>query len=171
MKKNNKRNTAKAASTLALAGSLLMLPGVYQTSKAQDDGAAQRATGQHIKSAKSVDSFTWKLSSKFVKMGNDISIAGLEKGVPVYKNSKGEYFTVNPTTGDLKYLANDMFIKMEYIKFDGIKGEASGRFKGIKYDGSYSIVGLDNAGRTILKNSRGETFYLNPENGDFVYVK
>jgi hypothetical protein len=110
-------------------------------------------------------------------------------GRPVFKTEQGEYFQVEPNTGDLKFHTAESlgFMKYEtkdraaagtpaaessaklvavktvawknFIKFDGIKGEAK-----------LSVLGVDGQGHVVQQNSRGEKFYLGP-NGDMVFVK
>ena len=119
---------------------------------------------------------------KIKDMGEKMSIVGFENGSPVYKNSKGEFFTVNAKTGDLSYIKPEEFakffccIKMSpSIKRDVASGMATGkRLTHIKIEteiNSVSLVGIDNNGNTLQKNTRGETFYLDPVTGDMIYAK
>jgi hypothetical protein len=111
------------------------------------------------------------------------TIVGFENGSPVFKNAKGEFFTVNGKTGDLNYIKPEEFAKFYCcmkIRNTG-KMAASGdgmstgkRLSHIKIETEITdlnLVGVDNDGNTIQKNSRGETFYLDPVTGDMIFVK
>jgi len=41
----------------------------------------------------------------------------------------------------------------------------------IKHGGAVTIIGIDEAGHTVQRNSLGETFYLDPSTGDMVFAK
>jgi hypothetical protein len=110
------------------------------------------------------------------------TIVGFENGSPVFKNAKGEFFTVNGKTGDLSYIKPEEFAKFycciklsPLVKRDVATGMATGkRLTHIKVEteiNSISLVGVDNNGNTLQKNSRGETFYLDPVTGDMIFVK
>ena len=45
------------------------------------------------------------------------------------------------------------------------------KLDGSKYGGPVRLIGIDAQGHVVQKNSRGELFYLNPANGDMVFVK
>ena len=124
-------------------------------------------------------------SSIFIKI-RDIdsknTIVGFENGSPVFKNSKGEFFTVNGKTGDLIYIKPEEFAKFycciklsPLVKRDVATGMATGkRLTHIKIEteiNSLSLVGVDKNGNTLQKNSRGETFTLDPVTGDMIFVK
>lgn len=107
-----------------------------------------------------------------LKHKGELTCPGMLKGAPVFKNSRGEYFTVDPNTGDLKFHTAESlgFMKIKgdrsaarssdmFIKFDGIKGEQR-----------VTLAGVDAQGRVLQKNSRGEVFCLSP-NGDMIFVK
>jgi len=124
-------------------------------------------------------------SSIFIKIRDTSSkntIVGFENGNPVFKNTKGEFFTVNEKTGDLNYIKPEEFAKFYCCikignvgKRDISTGQATGkRLTHIKIETeitSVSLVGVDNNGNTIQKNSRGETFTLDPVTGDMIFVK
>jgi hypothetical protein len=107
-----------------------------------------------------------KYADRFLKWKGELSNVGLLNGSPVFKNARGEFFTVEPSTGDLKFHTAESlgFLKLGpsargFMKFDAIKGETK-----------LSIAGLDAQGRVVQENSRGEKFVLGP-NGDMEFVK
>lgn len=120
---------------------------------------------------------TIKFAGTFMKWRGGLSVAGMMNGRPVFKTAQGEYFQVEPNTGDLQFHSPESlgFIKIRdaraqtpasslgraatFLKFDGIKGEQR-----------ISVAGVDAQGHVIQENSRGERFYLNPM-GDMVFVK
>ncbi len=130
-------------------------------------GGAQKAESTHL---------YLKFAANFHKHKGDLANVGMLSGQPVFRTSKGEFFTVEPATGNLKFHTADSlgFMKIQdvkgkmaappartgmFIKFDGIKGEAK-----------VSIAGVDAQGRVVQENSRGEKFVLGP-NGDMQFVK
>ena len=125
-------------------------------------------------------------SSIFIKIrdvNSKTTIVGFENGCPVFKNTKGEFFTVNEKTGDLNYINPEEFAKFYCcIKISNTgkmaasgDGMASGkRLSHIKIETeitNVNVLGVDKEGHTIQKNSRGETFYLDPVSGDMIFVK
>jgi hypothetical protein len=107
-----------------------------------------------------------------LKLKGELTCPGMLKGAPVFKNARGEYFTVDPNTGDLRFHTAE---SLGYIKI----GDASSRSKGtnifIKFDGikgeqRVTLAGVDAQGRVLQQNSRGEVFHLSP-NGDMLFVK
>ncbi|WP_243294977.1 hypothetical protein [Geothrix mesophila] len=117
--------------------------------------------------------YTIKFAGTFMKWRGSLSVAGMLNGRPVFKTPQGEYFQVEPNTGDLQFHSAESlgYIKLApagraaaparagYIKFDAFKSEQR-----------LSVIGVDAQGRVIQENARGERFYLNPM-GDMVFVK
>lgn len=120
---------------------------------------------------------------KIRDVGSKVTIVGFENGTPVYKNNKGEFYTVNGKTGDLNYIKPEEFakfsccIKLRYPPDQTASkgGLSSGKhLSHIKIEAEIndiSLVGVDSKGNTIQKNSRGETFTLDPVTGDIIFVK
>ncbi|PJB13514.1 MAG: hypothetical protein CO119_01080 [Flavobacteriales bacterium CG_4_9_14_3_um_filter_40_17] len=146
------------------------------------------AYGQVLKTEKSVNAQlkNSRAADNFLKIKMEsqrTSIVGMLNGSPVYKNDRGEYFSVNAQNGDLNYLSNEKFAEFSCcIKIGDIKGERtnakSSQNKSLTYIkfesdavGDVQIIGLDKEGHTIHKNSRGEAFYVDSITGDLIYVK
>ena len=119
-----------------------------------------------------------------IKMGDlKMKVVGIDNGAPVFKNDKGEFFTVNSKTGDLSFIKPEEFSKFTYtIKLRGsdVAGKASQMANQrpsihIKLANEnvtdVSIVGQDAQGHTLMKNSRGENFYIDPITGDLIFIK
>lgn len=173
MEKSGK-NLSVSAKMVFSTAAILAIQAMPATTLAQT-GGQERTVQQAARSSSSI----------FIKI-RDIdsknTIVGFENGSPVFKNSKGEFFTVNGKTGDLNYIKPEEFAKFYCCikignagKRDAATGMASGkRLTHIKIETEISdlnLVGVDKDGHTIQKNSRGETFYLDPVTGDMIFVK
>jgi len=173
MEKSVKKSNVSARMILSTAAILAVqaMPTTYAQTPVQGKMVQQAARGA---------------SSIFIKIRDTASkntIVGFENGNPVFKNAKGEFFTVNEKTGDLNYIKPEEFAKFYCcIKIRNAgkmaasgEGMASGkRLSHIKIEteiGDLNLVGVDKDGHTIQKNSRGETFYLDPVTGDMIFVK
>lgn len=164
--KTSKSNTAKAS---ILAASVLL--GITGT---HNELVSQESKSIGIKQSTTATKVIYKYSEKFMKFKGEFSIAGMDKGSPLYKNSRGEYFTIDPSTGDMKMISSDIFMKFQYIK--GNSSRSSSKLANIKFveekmSGKVTLVGEDDKGNIIQANSRGEKFYLDPFTGDMVFVK
>lgn len=151
----------------------LLFPGLLMAQGATEKGIIINKPGgaQKVQGVP----FYLKFAAKFDKHKGALSNVGMLSGSPVFRTAKGEFFTVEPSTGDLKFHTADSlgFHKVDikgkvaapqaragmFIKFDGIKGESK-----------VSIAGVDAQGRVVQVNSRGEQFVLGP-NGDMQFVK
>ena len=110
-----------------------------------------------------------------------MTIVGFENGTPVFKNMKGEFFTLDSKTGDMNFIKPEEFakfyccIKIRPSAREAGSGMATGkRLSHIKMESeitNVNVLGVDQAGNTIQKNSRGETFYLDPVTGDMIFIK
>lgn len=117
--------------------------------------------------------YTIKFAGSFIKWRGALTAVGMLNGRPVFKTPQGEYFQVEPNTGDLQFHSAESlgYIKLApagraaaparagYIKFDTFKSEQR-----------LSVIGVDAQGHVLQENARGERFYLNPM-GDMVFVK
>jgi len=196
MKKSltNASMASKAILTTAVLMAIQMLP---MNSYGQ---VLSKAKGVNAQPTKSAQGIFLKYDIEHKRM----SIVGVLNGSPVYKNERGEYFTIDTKNGDLSYISNEEFAKYQccvYIKIGDIKGESKLKAKivnenptdvsnqenalisrnnkktlsYIKFGGDdisdIQVVGIDKEGHTINKNARGETFYMDPITGDFIFVK
>ena len=112
--------------------------------------------------------------STFYKCGCNagLIVEGVSQGSTVFKNTKGELFTLNKTTGDMIFIKPEEWAKSEYFEKQ-MKSARGGSFtwKCRTATPAVKVMGLNNDGAAIMQNSKGENFYLNPENGDMVIVK
>lgn len=177
-KAKSKASALLSAGLMLSAGSQAMAQGTAKTAPPKVSpvpGMAPGAAKPAPASASSTD-IHFKYGASFWKWREHLSAVGMLDGQTVFKTDKGEYFTVEPSTGDLKFHTAESlgFMKFDpnsklvavkthswktFIKFDTIKGESK-----------LSVLGVDAQGHVVQQNSRGEKFYLGP-NGDMVFVK
>ena len=187
----SKASALLSAGLMLSAGSQAMAQGAAKAAPPKPQAAppAPAAPKPAPAAAGSATDYHIKFASNFMKWRNELSSVGMLDGQPVFKTSKGEYFTVEASTGDLKFHSAESLGYMKYeskdrlvavktvaepdaklvavkthawknfIKFDGIKGE-----------GKVSVLGVDGQGHVVQQNSRNEKFYLGP-NGDMMFVK
>ncbi len=130
-----------------------------------------------------------KYSNVTVKIAGTYSIAGIDGQNIVYRKADGEFFFIDPATGDMKFVSAAEFSKYETVKNTGeyLRKKLPGKMKSgtitvsrIKFDdawlkghneyGSVTFLGEDASGHDVLKTSSGQTVYLDPATGDFVPV-
>jgi hypothetical protein len=174
----SKASALFSAGFMLSAGAQAMAQGAAKAAPPKPAAPAPVAAKPAPASASSSTDVTIKYGATFWKWKEKLNAVGMLDGRPVFKTDKGEYFQVEPNTGDLKFHSAESlgFIKMNsndklvavktvswandrFIKFEAIKGETK-----------VSVLGVDAQGRVIQQNSRGEKFYLGP-NGDMVFVK
>lgn len=79
-------------------------------------------------------------------------LVGLRGGEPVWKNAKGEYFTVNKSIGDLQFFTAAYAKNKDWI------------------DVSSFSWGVDAKGNTVYEKPNGEKFTLDKKTGDMVFA-
>ena len=149
--------------TPALAAQGVAAPMVDQASPAPAPApAATRTTGyeKHL-SENGVRGFI-KLQSVF-KHKDVYSVAGMGGGHVVFEDARGQLFYVDDATGDQKFVSRSYYLKLH-------SDQARSKTQW-KWTGPVSIVGLDQDGKTIMSNARGENFYLDAATGDMIFVK
>jgi hypothetical protein len=117
----------------------------------QSDGAAPGSTKK-----------TFVLPHVLEKSGLRATVAGIENGHTIFKSDEDKYFYLDPKTGDQKFVSGHT-----------IKMPNNWRTRGypIKIKGELSLLGVDGDGNAVMKNSKGEQFYLDPTTGDMISVK
>jgi hypothetical protein len=111
-----------------------------------------------------------KFGGNFLKWRSALNVVGMLNGSPVFKNAKGEYFQVEPNTGDLKFHSPE---SLGFLKIGTAPQRTTAGFIKWEYhktEQKVSVLGVDAQGRVIQENSRGERFYLGAY-GDMVFVK
>ena len=125
-----------------------------------------------------------KHSAVFEKHKGDVWIAGVSDGHSIYQNSRGDIFYIEPSTGDMKFLSDEYFVKGEskddkknkrtfvlphVLEKSGTINRSGGGH--IKMEMKVTLLGVDEKGNVIQQNAKGEKFYMNLTNGDMVFVK
>lgn len=121
-------------------------------------------------------SFHIKWAGRYIKYNESLNVIGVSGSNPLFESAKGEYFQVDPVTGDLKFLTAESLGYIEAAPLARQTGKgATAHMDYIKFSGAkrlqhVSVVGVDAQGHVIQSNARGEQFYL-AANGDMVFVK
>jgi hypothetical protein len=175
----SKASALLSAGVMLSAGAQAMAQGTAKAAPPKPAAPAPPAAAKPAPAATgSATDSAIKYGTTFWKWKGELSAVGMLDGQAVFKTSKGEYFTVEPSTGDLKFHSAESlgFIKLNsadklvavktvswsndrFIKFDAIKGETK-----------VSVLGVDAQGHVVQQNSRGDKFYLG-SNGDMMFVK
>ena len=172
MENSEKKNNLNVRMVLSTAA-ILAIQAMPSTAFAQ--GGMQEKTMQQASMGGGTH-----IHIKIRDTASKMTIVGFENGSPVFKNTKGEFFTVDSKTGDMNFIKPEEFAKFYCcIKIRSGREAGSGmatgkRLSHIKMESEISnvnVLGVDQAGNTIQKNSRGETFYLDPVTGDMIFVK
>jgi hypothetical protein len=166
-------NTKSKASALFSAGVMLSAG-----AQAVAQGAAKAAPPKPAAPAgvSSATAVPFKFAGTFHKYSGSLSLVGTLGGRPVFKTDKGEYFQVDPNTGDLKFHSAESlgYIKItsndKLVAVKTTPGNNFVKYAVIKLQSNLSLLGVDTQGHLVQQNSRGEKFYLGP-NGDMVFVK
>jgi hypothetical protein len=172
----SKASALFSAGVMLSAGSQAMAQGAAKAAPPKPAAPAAVAAKPAPASANSSTDFTIKYGATFWKWKGELSAVGMLDGRPVFKTNKGEYFTVEPSTGDLKFHTAESlgFLKYEtndkLVAVKTISGKNFMKFDTIKGESKLSVLGVDAQGHVVQQNSRGEKFYLGP-NGDMVFVK
>jgi hypothetical protein len=177
----NKKFNQNAAKALMSAASLLALQGLPMSLAAQTEKASPMLSKFVIKLS-NFDNAS-KFGGTMTQKGREdkLLVVAFNNGNPVFKNKKGELFTVNRETGDLVFVTSEEFSKFSCCMkccddaiVTKIVGKKSTMKMHIKFaDESVmdvSLLGKDEEGHAIQKNSRGEAFYMDPASGDLIYV-
>ncbi len=169
---NSKRKSKLLAQMMFSATALLAIQATPLTAVAQDTNVAAKT--------KSLEKSKSYVYMKIRNVESRLSIVGFENGTPVFKNTKGELFTIDGKTGDQVFIKPEDFakfyccIKIKIDRSTSRVASASGKkISHIKMESeiaNVSVLGVDHAGNTIQKNSRGETFTLDPVTGDMIFI-
>jgi hypothetical protein len=174
MKRKSSKSQASAVAMLSA--------GVFMSSGASAQAPKAAPPVQKFPAAPQVAPSTQKLAPEnkaatflkfahvFPKYGSTLTAAGMLNGRPVFKTAQGEFFQVDPQTGDLKFHTAE---SLGYLKMDDWERKAPSKgyvFIKLKGEQRVSVLGVDAQGNVLQQNNRGEKFYLNPV-GDMVFVK
>lgn len=164
---NSFENLNNAAKSLALTtATVLVLQAVPNALFAQSGEKAMQTSSASMPSV---------YGKQLGKQIDKVMIVGIDKGMAVYKNVRGEFFSLNSTTGDLVFIKPEDFAAFSLYQKHGSVSTKSSMLIKMKFVNSdvqtVTILGFDKEGHSIQRNSRGETYYLHPNTGDLVFVK
>lgn len=171
---HKKSNPATKVLSVAALFSLQLLPNALHAQVAKE-ATAKTATRPNLST-----NYTIKLSN--AKLANQkMSLVGILKGEPLFKNGNNEFFTVDINTGDIKTVSETEYARMAYFekqhqsikvatpensKREGIKGSVTQ--KGRTALNEIRILGIDADGHVIQETAKGEKFYLDAATGDMI---
>jgi hypothetical protein len=114
-----------------------------------------------------------KFAERYSKQKSSYTVVGTDKQHPIYQNAGGEYFYLDPATGDMIFLSPDAFTKWRPAALEAASPAQQKMMKQSTLKGGeqVTILGIDQAGHVIQRNVRGEAFYLDPSTGDMTFVK
>ena len=166
----DRKRSAAASSGAALAAVLLAAPGLAAPTPDQQAGqspaseSSARNPGYEKQMSPTRSHGPFKDKSEFKHKG-EFSIAGLEGGHVVFEDGRGSLFYVDEATGDQKFVSRKFVIKMQR--------DATGKSVHFtqKLSAKVTIVGVDQDGKTIMRNAGGDKFYLDAATGDMIFVK
>lgn len=159
---DRKRGVA-TSSGAALAAVMLASPGLAAPAPVQQAGqvtAAENSRGVAV-DAKGAGKWTkppMKLGAELKHKG-EYSVAGVGDGHIVFEDQRGRFFYIDMATGDQKFVSRKVFSKVEIQR--NVK----------RMGGKVTLLRVDQDGKVIMANQRGEKFYLDPATGDMIFVK
>ena len=170
----NRKRSAATSSSAALAAVMLAAPGLaapaaaaapvdQATGQSAAPASASRSTGheKQMSATRSVGHIKFKSEFKYK---DEYSVAGVGDGHVVFEDERGQLFYVDDATGDQKFVSRKVAVKLH-------RDWASDRIGTHKMQIKYSILGVDQDGRTIMSNADGEKFYLDAATGDMIFIK
>ena len=162
----NQKRIAVASSGAALAAAMLSAPsaGAQERSAGARADTASQSTSADAKHPAAAVSLNYAKIRWQYKIKGEYSIAGERDGRTVFEDARGRLFYIDSATGDQKFVTTDFWIK-------GHRAAQSADGHHYKHFGKVTIVGVDPAGRVIMKNVRGEKFHLDAKTGDMIFVK
>ena len=161
MKKNRSTSPGSAQSKAIVAAAVIGLPlaGLPSAATAQTPTTTRISTTD-ISTIRPLElQLVVKLSEKTLTTA---TIMGIYSGHTVYSNTRGEYFYLEPVTGDFHYLTPE-----QTATFARSTSTLTQKIRSL----TVTILGIDASGNVIQRNAKGETFYLNSKTGDMVFVK
>ena len=167
----DRKRSAAASSGAALAAVLLAAPGLAAPALDQPAGqspaseSSARSTGYEKQIGQARFYCCYKLKTEFKHKG-DYSVAGVGDGHVVFEDERGNLFYVDDATGDQKFVSRNIFIKLESNQTG-----KSVPWQKHKNTEKVTILGVDQNGKTIMSNARGEKFTLDAATGDMIFVK
>ena len=111
-----------------------------------------------------------KFAERYSKVKSSYTIVGTDKEHPIYQNARGEYFYLDPSTGDMIFVTPDIRWRPAAEARSPAQQKMTKQIV-VKGGEQVTILGIDQAGHVVQQNARGEIFYLDPTTGDMTFVK
>ena len=166
----DRKRSIATSSGAALAAVMLASPVLAAPAPVQEAGQVPTAENSgrirpHIMKAPSeARALNYSKIKMEFKHKGEYSVAGVGDGHIVFEDERGKLFYLDEATGDQKFVSRPIYAKIE-IKRSGNLGHP------IKLSGKVRILGIDEGGKLIMSNKRGEKFYLDAATGDMIFVK
>ena len=167
----NRKRSAAASSGAALVAVMLAAPGFaapapdQQSGQPLASGSQARSAGYEKQHGQARSYCCIKIKAEF-KLKGEYSVAGVGDGHVVFEDGSGNLFYLDDATGDQKFVDRNIFMKMEFDR-----AAKSVPWQKSKNTAKVTILGVDENGKTIMSNARGEKFYLEAATGDMIFVK
>jgi hypothetical protein len=98
----NKGTRFGTTSKVAVAAAVMAMPMLAHAQKPKSDASPSDRSEYTVKQ---------KTSSRQIKMKSKYVVAGSDGKHEIYKNSAGQYFWLDPKTGDQKFVSKNVVIK------------------------------------------------------------
>ena len=167
----DRKRSAAASSGAALVAVMLAAPGFAAPALDQQMGqnvaseSPARSAGYEKQHGQARVYCCIKIKAEF-KLKGEYSVAGVGDGHVVFEDGRGNLFYIDDATGDQKFVERKIFSKLEMDRAD-----KSVPWQKSKNTNKVTILGVDQNGKTIMSNARGEKFYLDAATGDMIFVK
>lgn len=166
----DRKRRAATSSGAALAAVMLGSPGLAAPAPAEQAGQVPTAansgrSGPHIKYPSEARALNFSKIKMEYKHKGEYSVAGVGDGHIVFEDERGKLFYLDEATGDQKFVSGKVFSKVELDRV----GKPDLWIK--RMSGKITLLGIDQGGKVIMSNPRGEKFYLDPATGDMIFVK
>lgn len=165
---DRKRRVA-TTSGAALAAVMFAAPGLAAPAPTEQAGQVPAAensgrSGIYMKYPSEARALNFSKIKMEYKHKGEYAVVGVGDGHIVFEDARGNLFYVDKATGDQKFVSGKVFSKVELQR--DRKHDTW-----IKVSGNVRILGVDQGGKVIMSNRRGEKFYLDPATGDMIFVK
>ncbi|MEO5810344.1 MAG: hypothetical protein ABIR51_09880 [Sphingomicrobium sp.] len=167
----DRKRSAAAASGAALAAVMLAAPGLAAPDLGQPAGkspasaTSARSPGYEKQMGQARIHCCIKIKMD-LKIKGEYSVAGVGDGHVVFEDERGNLFYIDAATGDQKFVSRDIFMKVE-----SNRASKSVPWQKHKNTERVIILGVDQDGKTIMSNARGDKFTLDTATGDMIFVK
>jgi hypothetical protein len=171
--KNNKNTATKVASIVALISSSSLSQDLLAQAESKQSSTISEGSKRNM-------NLYYKVDIEYALVNQKQTLVGILKGEPVFKNGKGELFTMNVKTGDIIPLNQQDFDKtVSFLKHNELNilqvspstTYQPKRVVNLKIEKAIvgiKVLGIDLDGHIIQETPKGEKFFLDPNTGDMI---